>query len=275
MGVLSGTTVLDLSWGVAGPMAGMLLADQGAAVTKIDPPSGDPFTELSGYAVWQRGKRNARLDFRDPADLTAFHRLAAKADVVLESFSPGTTQRLNIDYETLRRENPGLIYCSITGYGSSGRLADRPGVDALVAARTGQQWEARGIVGGMLARLAGQEDPLGGLVPPEGCWVGASRPGPLFGGLPWVSLGAFYLAVLGISAALRAREISGVGQHVETSLLQGALTTAAWPWQHRGSRAGSSILVHHEASSGAPTAGGSISGYHYPASCSVPLQGIS
>ncbi len=231
MGVLTGTTVLDLSWGVAGPMASMLLADQGATVTKIEPPTGDPFSALSGYTVWQRGKRNARLDLLDAGDLDVFHDLVERADVLVESFAPGTTHRLGIDYESLHARNPRLVYCSITGYGSTGPLADRPGYDALVAARTGQQWEARGIVGGMLARLAGQPDPLADLQPPESCWVGAPRPGPLFGGLPWVSLGAFYLAVLGISAGLRAREITGSGQHVETSLLQGALTTAAWPWQ--------------------------------------------
>jgi crotonobetainyl-CoA:carnitine CoA-transferase CaiB-like acyl-CoA transferase len=214
MGVLTGTNVLDLSWGVAGPMATMLLADQGAAVTKIEPPSGDPFSGLSGYAVWQRGKRNAQLDLGDGDDRVTFLRLVAGADVVVESFAPGTTERLGIDYDTLRAVNPRLVYCSITGYGSDGPLADRPGYDALVAARTGQMWEARGVVGGTLARLAGAEDPLAGLEAPEGCWVGAPRPGPLFGGLPWVSLGAFYLAVLGISAALRARELTGAGQHV-------------------------------------------------------------
>lgn len=230
-GVLSGTTVLDLSWGIAGPMAAMLLADHGADVTKIEPPSGDPFGSLSGYSVWQRGKRNAQLDLRDDADGATFRRLVESADVLLESFSPGTTERLGISYDQLRELNPRLVYCSITGYGSTGRLADRPGYDALVAARTGQQWEARGVVGGMLAKLAGHDDPLGGMEAPEGCWVGAPRPGPLFGGLPWVSLGAFYLAVLGVSAALRAREITGRGQRVETSLLQGALTTAMWPWQ--------------------------------------------
>jgi crotonobetainyl-CoA:carnitine CoA-transferase CaiB-like acyl-CoA transferase len=231
MGVLTGTTVLDLSWGIAGPMTTMLLADQGAKVTKIEPPSGDPFSGQSGYTVWQRGKRNAQLDLRDPEDLAVFRVLVERADVLVESFSPGTTERLGIDYATVQDINPRLVYCSITGYGSTGPLAERPAYDGLVAARTGQQWEARGVVGGTLARLAGRDDPLGGLEAPEGCWVGAPRPGPLFGGLPWVDLGAFYLATLGISAALRAREVTGDGQHVETSLLQGAMATAVWPWQ--------------------------------------------
>jgi crotonobetainyl-CoA:carnitine CoA-transferase CaiB-like acyl-CoA transferase len=212
-------------------MATMLLADQGADVTRIEPPTGDPFASLSGYDVWQRGKRSAQLDLRDPEDLQVFRSFVADADVLVESFAPGTTARLGISYDDLREANPRLVYCSITGYGSTGDLADRPGYDALVAARTGQMWEARGIEGGMLARLAGRDDALAGIEVPDGCGVGAPRPGPLFGGLPWVSLGAFYLATLGISAALRAREVTGRGQLVETSLLQGALTTAVWPWQ--------------------------------------------
>lgn len=230
-GVLEGLRVLDLSWGIAGPMTGMLLADHGAEVTKIEPPGGDPYRVLSGYQVWQRGKRSAILDLGDRADRDVFMSLAAGADVVLESFRPGVTARLGIDHPTLSARNPRLVYCSISGYGSTGRLADRPGLDALVAARSGQQWEARGTVGGALARLAGVEPPLAGLEPPDGLMVGAPRPGPLFGGVPWVSLGAFYLATLGISAALRAREVTGRGQRVETSLLQGALMTALWPWQ--------------------------------------------
>ncbi len=230
-GVLNGLKVLDLSWGISGPMTGMLLADNGAEVTKIEPPGGDPFRGLSGYQVWQRGKASAVLDIKDPTDRETFLALAREADVVLESFAPGVTTRLGIDHHSLARENPALVYCTITGYGSKGKLSDRPGIDALVAARTGHQWEARGIVGGTLAKLAGVEHPLTGLEPPEGLMVGASRPGPLFGGVPWLSLGTFYLATLGISAALRAREVTGLGQWVQTSLLQGALLTALWPWQ--------------------------------------------
>jgi crotonobetainyl-CoA:carnitine CoA-transferase CaiB-like acyl-CoA transferase len=230
-GVLSGIAVLDLSRGVAGPMTTMLLADHGASVTRIEPPSGDPFAGLSGYQVWQRGKRNAQLDLHDPADRETLYRLVDGADVLVENFKPGTTARLGISYDDVRDRNPGLVYCSITGYGTSGPLADRPGYDALVAARTGQQWEARGIPGGTLNRLAGHDDEHGGLEVPEDCWVGSPRPGPLFGGLPWVSLGACYLATLGISAALRVRELTGRGQRVHTSLLQGALATTVWPWQ--------------------------------------------
>ena len=89
MGVLDGLDVLDLSWGISGPMVGMLLADSGARVTKIERPGGDPWRHLSGYRVWNRGKRSAILDLKDPADKERFLALAARADVLIESFSPG------------------------------------------------------------------------------------------------------------------------------------------------------------------------------------------
>src|SRR3989442_14544229 len=89
--VLNGVRVLDLSWGIAGPMAGMVLADNGAHVTKVEPPGGDPFRGLSGYRVWNRGKRSTVMDLAADGDREAFLALAADADVVIESFSPGTT----------------------------------------------------------------------------------------------------------------------------------------------------------------------------------------
>ncbi|GAA1859161.1 hypothetical protein GCM10009836_44220 [Pseudonocardia ailaonensis] len=230
-GVLEGLTVLDLSWGVAGPITGMMLADQGAAVTKIEPPTGDPFRDLSGYQVWGRGKRSAFLDLKEPHGAEAFRNLAASADVVLESFSPGTMQRLGLDHDRLSVLNPRLITCSITGYGQTGPHAHRPAYDALVAARTGHQWESRGVVGGTIARLAGSEPILEGIEAPEGCWRGAERDGPLFSALPWPSLAAASLATLVLSAALRAREVTGRGQWVQTSLLQGVLATTGSVWQ--------------------------------------------
>jgi crotonobetainyl-CoA:carnitine CoA-transferase CaiB-like acyl-CoA transferase len=231
MGVLDGISVLDLSWGISGPMAGMLLADHGAQVTKIEPPEGDPFRTLSGYQVWQRGKRSAVLDLKAPAGRDAFLSLAARADVVIESFEPGVTTRLGIDYDSVAGINSRLVYCSITGYGADGRHAGRPAIDALVAARTGHQWEARGVVGGTIARLAGVEGMMPGVEAPEGCWVGAERDGPLFSGIPWPSLAAFYLATLAINAALRARAVTGRGQHVQTSLMQGVLCSTLGGWQ--------------------------------------------
>src|SRR3954466_6123861 len=97
-GVFDGVRVLDLSWGIAGPMTTMLLADNGAAVTRIERPSGDPFAGQTGYRVWNRGKRSAHLDLRTGDGRDAFLSLADAADVVVESFSPGTTARLGIDH---------------------------------------------------------------------------------------------------------------------------------------------------------------------------------
>ncbi|WP_319448707.1 MULTISPECIES: CoA transferase [unclassified Mycobacterium] len=231
MGVLDGLEVLDLSRGISGPLSGMLLADQGARVTKIEPPGGDPWRELSGYRVWNRGKRSAFLDLKDVDDHRRFLALAARADVVIESFSPGTTSRLGIDYATLAALNPRLVYCSITGYGPDGPHADRPAIDALVAARTGYQWAGRGTPEGITAQLSGVPGPLPDLdVPPE-CWTGPDRPGPLFNGVPWISLATFYIATIGVNAALLARETTGRGQHVNASLLHGVLATTLGSWQ--------------------------------------------
>ena len=95
-GVLDGLKVLDLSRGIAGPMAGMLLSDHGAQVTRIEPPGGDPFARHSGYRVWNRGKRSAILDLKTDADRQCLLDLARQADIFLESFRPGVTRRLGI-----------------------------------------------------------------------------------------------------------------------------------------------------------------------------------
>jgi crotonobetainyl-CoA:carnitine CoA-transferase CaiB-like acyl-CoA transferase len=203
-------------------MTTMLLSDHGAEVTKIEPPGGDPFRGQSGYKAWNRGKRSAVLDLKTPADHDIFLKLAKGADVLVESFSPGVTKRLGIDYDTLKAINPGLIYCSITAYGRDSKWADRPGYDALVAARLSMHWEHRGWPQGALTRMAGREDRFGEVeIPPD--WLqGADRPGPLFPASHFPSIGAFYAATTAISAALRVRGITGKGQWVETSLMQGA-----------------------------------------------------
>ena len=222
--------MLDLSWGIAGPMTGMLLADHGARVTRIESPGGDPFADLSGTPVWLRGKRRATLDLRDDGDRGAFLALARGADVVVESFEPGVAAKLGIDHATLLAANPRLIHCSITGYGETGKHAHRPAYDALVAARTGQQFESRGVAGTTIGRLAHAEI-LPECDPPEALLIGARRAGPLFSGVPWISLATFYNASVAINAALLAREITGRGQHVHTSMLQGALATTVGTWQ--------------------------------------------
>ena len=230
-GVLSGLKVLDLTWGIAGPMTTMLLGDNGADVTKIEPPGGDPFRNQLGYKVWQRGKKSAILDLKNAADKEAFLALASTADILVESYTPGTTGKLGIDYATLSKLNPRLIYCSITGYGRDNELSQRPAYDALVQARSGLMFEQRGWPEGALNHMNGLPDPFPDLEIPQEDVQGAPRPGPLFVASHWPSLGAFFIASMGISAALRARGITGKGQWVEASLLQGCFAGAAGVWQ--------------------------------------------
>ncbi|SHH19986.1 Crotonobetainyl-CoA:carnitine CoA-transferase CaiB [Hydrocarboniphaga daqingensis] len=235
-GVLASLKVLDLSSGIAGPMTAMLLGDNGASVTKIEPPGGDPARKQPGphqlgYHVWQRGKRSAFLDLHNADDKKIFLALAQTADIVVESFAPGEAAKLGIDYATLSQLNPRIIVCSITGYGRDNEHAQRPAVDALVQARTGLMFEQRGWAEGALNHMNGEPDPFPDLEIPQDWVQGAPRPGPLFVASQWPSLGAFFNASLGISAALRAREITGLGQWVETSLLQGAMAGAAGVWQ--------------------------------------------
>ena len=230
-GPLADLEVLDLSWGTAGPMTSMLLADCGARVTRVESPRGDPVRDDVAYRVWNRGKRSAVLDLGSAGDRDVFLAHAARADVVLESFEPGVTARLGIDEPTLRALNPRLVYCSITGYGPDGPDAHRPAYDSLVAARTGLHWDQRGWTGTSVGRISGAPVPAEGIeVPP----LPASRfdqPGPVFLRSTWPSIGATFLATVGISAALRAREVTGRGDHVRTSLLQGAMAVAGPTWQ--------------------------------------------
>jgi crotonobetainyl-CoA:carnitine CoA-transferase CaiB-like acyl-CoA transferase len=228
--VLDGIRVLDLSWGVAGPITGMLLSDNGADVIKVEPPGGDPFRSSPGYAAWLRGRHSAELDLTDDTDRDTFLGLARSADIVLESFAPGTTARLGIGADTLLAQNPSLIYCSITGYGPHTGHRTRPGYDALVAARLGLLYEQRGHLGGAIPHMHGEDPYLPDLPIPEGMEPGSPRSGPIFTYTPWPSICAAYLATTGINAALLARLRTGRGQHVETSLLQAALSLTASKW---------------------------------------------
>ena len=230
-GVFDGLHALDLSWGTAGPMTTMLLADNGARVTRIEPSGGDPFSRQSGYRVWHRGKRSAQLDLQTQEDRNTFLALVRGADIVVDSFSPGTTTRLGIDHEQLSTLNPRIITCSITGYGEDGQHRDRPGYDGLVAARTGLLYDQKGRRGTAMEYINGRPGPEPDFDTPEGLVRGADRTGPVFPRSTWPSIGATYFAALGIAAALRAREVSGVGQRVTTSLLQGALAAVCLNWQ--------------------------------------------
>src|SRR5215470_6119756 len=179
-GVLDGLEVLDLSRGIAGPMTTMLLADHGARVLRIEPPGGDPLRVLPGQRAWNRGKRSAILDLRVAADREAFLALAARADVVVESFAPGAAERLGVGDAMLRARNPRLVTCSITAYGRGNRHSDRPGWDALVAARTGLLFDHRGRPGTTMEYLCGRPGPHPDLGAPSGLVRGASREGPVF-----------------------------------------------------------------------------------------------
>ncbi|MFF5991236.1 CaiB/BaiF CoA-transferase family protein [Prauserella flavalba] len=224
-GVYSGLRVVDLTQGVAGAITTMLLADAGAEVIRIDLP-GDPCAHLSGYRVWHRGKRRASLDL--DADLAEIRALAAGADVLVETFEQAPA---GLDAASLSALNPRLVHCSITGYGDAAAHRGRPAVDALVAARTGLHWEARGIPGTTIGRLSGWTDPLADLDADPAIAVGPDRPGPMFTGIPWASNAAAYLATIAVAGALRAREVCGRGQHVATSLLQGVLCSTSIAWQ--------------------------------------------
>ncbi len=223
--------VLDLSWGIAGPMTTMFLADNGADVIRIEPPRGDPFAQQTGYRVWNRGKRSGRLDLQSDEGRRRFNSMVETSDVVVDSFSLGTMERLGIDHDALSVLNPGLITCSITAYGEHGAHRDRPGYDGLVGARTGLLFDQKGRRGTPMEFICGRPGPYPEFDAPDGLIRGASRDGPIFPRTPWPSIGATYLATLGIAAALRARQVSGFGQRVTTSLLQGVLAATCLNWQ--------------------------------------------
>ncbi|MFT5694380.1 MAG: crotonobetainyl-CoA:carnitine CoA-transferase CaiB-like acyl-CoA transferase [Myxococcota bacterium] len=145
-GPLSGYRILEITTTVSGPMAAMVLADQGAEVIKIEPPLvGDPARFLGSsregtgalFAVLNRNKRSLPLDLKDEKDLRIFLELAKKADVLIENYRPGVVEKLGIDYGTLAKTNPGLVYASISGYGQSGPYKNRRVFDPLIQATAG------------------------------------------------------------------------------------------------------------------------------------------
>jgi len=191
--------VLDFSRVLAGPFATMMLADLGAAVTKIEPPAGDetrqwgpPYDEAGEATYFQsvnRNKKSLVLDLKDSGDLEQARELARGCDVLVENFRPGVTERFGLHYEAVREANPGVIYCSITGFGR-GEGAALPGYDLLIQA-----------VGGLMS-ITG---------PPEG--------EPQKVGVALVDILAGLFATVGILAALEYRRDSGQGQRIEVDLL--------------------------------------------------------
>lgn len=201
-GPLSGLRVLDLSAYIAGPYGCALLADQGAEVIKIEPPSGDnlrkyPSTleaESRAFLGVNRSKLGLVLDLKQPDDLQALLALVRTADVLVHNFRPSVAPRLGIGYAQLQPLNPRLIYCAVSGYGETGPLAEKAGYDQVLQSMTG------------ICSLQGQRDG-----PPE---------------IVYGSVVDYYAAALvaaGVSSALYERERSGLGQQVGVSLLRSAL----------------------------------------------------
>jgi crotonobetainyl-CoA:carnitine CoA-transferase CaiB-like acyl-CoA transferase len=202
-GALEGIRILDLSWGIAGPLGVLLLAEQGADVIKVEPPGGDPFREYDGARVWLRSRRSITLDLKSDRGREVLDRLLGTADVLVESFRPGVMERLGFGFDEVHRHHPRVVFLSCPAYPPGHRFAPRPGYDALVQASSGQMWEQPG-------------------------W----RMGPIFLHMPMPSMGAFYLVSTGLLAALFAREETGRGQHVTTSLFAGAMLYTTQIWQH-------------------------------------------
>jgi len=136
-GALLGVKVLEFGQYIPGPMLGMMLSDQGADVIKVERPGGDPARSEPAFATWNRGKRSVVLDLKTPEGQAAAAGLAKKADVVIENYRPGVADRLGIGYDTLSKENPGLLYCSIPGFGEDSPHRTERGWESIVSASTG------------------------------------------------------------------------------------------------------------------------------------------
>ena len=135
-GALAGVRVLDFGQYVAGPLAAMLMADQGADVIRVDPPEG-PRWDTSANATWNRGKRSIALDLTTPADLEVARSLISRADVLIENFRPGVMDRLGLGYDALSAANPKLIYCSLPGFSADDPRSATPAWEGVLGAASG------------------------------------------------------------------------------------------------------------------------------------------
>ncbi|MGY1691534.1 CaiB/BaiF CoA transferase family protein [Geodermatophilus sp. SYSU D01105] len=203
-GPLAGLLVADFSRVLAGPYATMLLADLGAEVVKVESPAGDDTRSWAPpvrdgvstyYLGVNRNKRSIALDLKDPDDAAAARELARRADVLVENFKPGGLARFGLDYETVAEDNPGVVYASISGFGSGPEGRKLPGYDLIVQAISG------------LMSLTG--DPDGE---------------PYRAGISVFDVMAGLHATIGVLSALNARHESGRGQHVEVNLMSSALS---------------------------------------------------
>ena len=194
---LEGVKVLDLSMYLPGPHLSMMMADHGAEVIRIEAPDGEPTRKLgasqNGMTVWfrntHRNKQSVVLDLKQPAAVEAFMRLAEQADVVIEAFRPGVVDRLGIGAAAVRARNPRVVYCSISAFGQTGPLAQRPAHDLSIAAESG-------VVGLNLGH--------------------DGEPGIL--GLPAVDMAGSLMALSGILMALLRREKTGEGDTLDISM---------------------------------------------------------
>jgi crotonobetainyl-CoA:carnitine CoA-transferase CaiB-like acyl-CoA transferase len=191
-GACAGLRVLDLTQGLAGPMATMILADFGAEVVRVEPAKGDPGWATPGYLLLQRGKKSIDLDVASAGGQAEIRRLAAGFDVVVESLGPGVADEAGIGYEALSAVNPQLVFASVTGWGRTGPFSHLKADDALAMAKAGIMRFQPG-------------------------WYGGDR--PVFRASPDPSYFAGMLLVQGVLAALRVRDRTGEGQLVETNLL--------------------------------------------------------
>ncbi len=209
-GPLAGLKVIELAHIMAGPCCGLMLANMGADVIKVEKaPKGDDtrsFTppdidgEAASFLMVNRGKRGIVANLKTEGGLDVVRRLLADADVVIENYRKGTMERLGLGYETLRETNPGLIYCEISGFGRTGPYADRAGFDLV----------AQGMSG--LMSITGE---------------GPGRP-PVKVGAPISDITAGVLGAMGVLAAVYERQSSGKGQRVDTSLFEAGIMHTFW-----------------------------------------------
>jgi crotonobetainyl-CoA:carnitine CoA-transferase CaiB-like acyl-CoA transferase len=204
---LEGLRVIDLTQAMAAPYCTMNLADMGADVIKVEPPGGEETRRGSvqrnghsgSFNAINRNKRSLTVDLKKPEGVEIIHRLARTADVFVQNYRPGAAQRLGVAYDDLRALNPRLIYCSISGFGSTGPYASRGGYDLI----------AQGMSG--IISVTGEED---------------GRPAK--SGVPLSDLAAGLFGAYGILSALEYRARTGEGQLVDTSLLEAAMALTVW-----------------------------------------------
>jgi crotonobetainyl-CoA:carnitine CoA-transferase CaiB-like acyl-CoA transferase len=206
-GALHGLRVLDVTQVMAGPFCTMLLADLGADVVKIEPPGGDSTRSMPGavgtdspsFNAVNRGKRSVVVNLKARDGQDAFRRLAGASDILVENYRPGVLAALGLAFDALARVNPRLIYASISGYGQTGPDRRKGGFDLV----------AQGVSG--IMSITGER---GGR--------------PIKAGVPLTDLGAGLFALVGILAALEHRRRTGVGQHIDTSLVDAGVALSVW-----------------------------------------------